>query len=175
MGDDCSLLNGNLIAGTILETLNDDEIQGAVYPSSPSPAEENSRMTRKLPAAAVLSSGECKTIVETMATLLQLRWIFSHPTTTVYSLLSAHHDGDTNRDYLLLKGVLEHGLSNELEFRTQQQQQQSSSTNSMTYHEVEDRICVLTKLLFKQLQDVRKKEAATSLKRKYCELLNIHQ
>ena len=71
--------------------------------------------------AAVLDAEACRTIVETLATLLQLRWIFQqHPTTTIYSLLSAHGGVDTSRDYLLLKGVLSHGLTNELEFRVQQ-------------------------------------------------------
>jgi len=155
---DCCAFDGSQLAGTMIEVIH------SMTMDSNGPgrgrSEEDKRVSSRsgVEVAAVLSTGESKTIVGTISTLLQLRWIFQHPTATIYSLLSSQ-EGDTSRDYLLLKGVLEHGMANELEFR--------SEGLSMTRSEVEDRICLLTRLLFKNLQGLQKKEAVRSLERKY--------
>ena len=156
-------MDGCFVAGSILETL-ESSLEEEKVGTSP--------RSTVVVAAAVLSAGECQTIVETLATLLQLRWIFQHhPTTTIYtSLLAAqqqqqHQGDDTSRDYLLLKGVLAHGLANELEFRVQQ--------SNMTYSQVEDRFYWLTKLLFKYLYDLKKQDAAMALQRRYAVLMNL--
>ena len=156
-------LGGGFVGGTIAETLNAPADPTATFPP-PEGEDEKRASPRTVPVGAILSPGESKTVVETIATLLQLRWIFQHPTATVFSLLSSQ-GGDTSRDFLLLKGVLEHGLTNELEFRIQ--------GSSMTRNEVEDRICLLTKLLFKQLQDIKRRDAVSSLKRKYATLMGV--
>ena len=157
---DCSTLDGSHLGGTMIEAIN-----STADTSTPGAEEEKRASPRAVVSvAAVLSAGESNTIVETIATLLQLRWIFQHPTATIFSLLSSQ-GGDTSRDYLLLKGVLEHGLVNELEFRIQ--------GLSMTRSEVEVRICLLTKLIFKNLQDLQKQEAVASLKRKYSAMMGV--
>lgn len=158
---DCIALDGTRLGGTIPEALPNDPSSAAgegveegkrAGPTSPRPS-----------VAAVISTVEAKTIVQTLATLVQLRWIFHHPTPTIFSLLSSQ-EGDTSRDYLLLKGVLKHGLVNELDFRIQQ-------GSSLTRSQVEDRIYLLTKLLYPSLRDVQQKEALTSLQRKYTALM----
>lgn len=145
-----------------------------------------------LPVASVLTPQDCQTIVGTIATLSQLQWIFQqHPTPVIFSLLSSisssssssgqlqqqpqlspsssaagggqDNNSNAGRDYLLLKGVLEHGLSNELEFRIQ--------GTTMTGHDVEDRIRRCTRMLFQQLQELKKKEVAAALKGSYRALL----
>ena len=171
---DCSSLDGSFVVGTMLETMASSLEDVASATTIRGDEEKRASPRSSSPVSAVLDASECQTVVETLATLLQLRWIFQrHPTTTIYSLLSAQQQQQqgsdtTSRDYLLLKGVLAHGLTNELEFRIQQQQQQGAI---MTRNEVEDRICLLTKLLFKHLQEQKKKESLASLQRSYTVLL----
>mmetsp|Transcript_5889 Transcript_5889/g.12067 ORF Transcript_5889/g.12067 Transcript_5889/m.12067 type:complete len:668 (+) Transcript_5889:256-2259(+) len=158
---DCCALDGSHLGGTMIEVLHFMTAEPNV-PAGGGEEEKRASPRSGVTVAAVLSSGDSRTTVETISTLSQLRWIFQHPTATIYSLLSSQA-GDTSRDYLLLKGVLEHGLANELDFRIE--------GSSMTRSEIEDRISLLTKLLFKNLQELQKKEAFRSLKRTFTALM----
>ena len=161
--DGCNGLDGTFVTGSILETIE------SPVDDTPRGEEKSATLHSARLVSVTLSAADCQTIVETLATLLQLRWIFErHPTTTIYSILSAQQGVDTGRDFLLLKGVLTHGLTNELEFRIQQQ-----GGSSMTRNDVEDRICLLTKMLFKHLQDQKTKVERVSLKRKYSALMDV--
>lgn len=149
----CCGLDGSYLTGTILETL-------AFELEDP---HDTGTGRRAPPVASILQYTDCRTIIATIATLIQLQWIFQHPTPTIFQLLSSQEGSDPSRDFLLLKGVLEHGLANELEFRVQ--------GTSMTRSEVENRIVLFTKVLFKRLQALEKQETIRSLKRKYSTLL----
>jgi hypothetical protein len=160
----CSHIDGRMVAGTLLETL--EVVNHGATESMSSSSEGKPAM----PVAAILSPDECATIVTTLTTLAQLRWVFEeHAMSTIYSMLSSQQvGGDTSRDYLLLKGVLQHGLVQELVFRLQ-----GSSNMSASAGEIEARVVHLTGRLYKQLHAMRRQEDLSLLKRKYSNMMGI--
>jgi hypothetical protein len=160
----CSHNDGRLIAGTLLEIIE------AVNPGAADSMSSSSEGKPALPVAAILTPLECAKIVATLTTLLQLRWVFEeHSLSTIVSFLSSHPTGgDASHDYLLLKGVLKHGLVHELVFRLE-----GSSDTSTLPGEIEARVVLLTELLYNQLQAVRRQEDLSSLTQTYSNMMGV--
>ena len=138
-------LDGSFVVGTIAETL---------------PAETNRTGTALV--QAVVSAKQAVVLVETLAMLLRLQWIFQHhPMATIVSVLS-DIDGDTSRDYLVLKGCVEHGLDKELAFR---------SSQHLAPRAMEERIQQLSRALFENLQQVQKRKAVTAVTQTYASFM----
>jgi len=117
----------------------------------------------ELATQAIFDGQSCCTIVNTVATLCQLHRVFQEPTSKIISLLSAQ--GDPSRDFLLLKGVAEHGLLKELDFR-----QRGSGKSAL---EIESRIQFLSKLLYTMVEKTEVEAARLTYKRKLSELLGL--